>query len=112
LLLTLQRLDYAQDAGKLMQTSSLMDQSYDTLLEDFRLLKTTNPFIVQIMSSIEENVIEFQSKAADKYSSKEVALDVGISILSQVISVAKADFTYLDKQTCSILQGLQTEKKW
>ncbi len=111
-MLTLQRLDHVQDAGKVLQPSSLMEQSYECLLEDFSLLKTTDPFIVQIMSSIEENVTDLQSKTDDKNTAKEVALDIGVSILSQVISVATADFSYLDKQTCTILQGLQNERQW
>lgn len=53
----MQRLDYCREMGQTIQASSVMEKSYSHILDDLRLLKTNDPYIVQTMSGIEEHVV-------------------------------------------------------
>ncbi|KAJ2999296.1 hypothetical protein HDV02_003229 [Globomyces sp. JEL0801] len=114
LYLTLQRLEYIEDIGRSVQSSSLMDQSYECLLEDLSLLKTGDPYIVQLMSGIAEHVHDLQNVAFRQgKSKKEVALDVGVSILTKVMRMAPSEeFKDIQGQLLHIMEGLRNSQEW
>ncbi|KAJ3255381.1 6-phosphogluconolactonase [Boothiomyces macroporosus] len=112
--LTLQRLEHSQDVGKIIQPSPLMEESYLCLLEDLESLKTDDPFIIHLIGEIVEQVEDLQSLIIlQGKSRKEMALDVGVSVLSKVIKMNPAtENKDMKGQFANILQGLADVKQW
>ncbi|KAJ3275459.1 hypothetical protein HDV01_000286 [Terramyces sp. JEL0728] len=112
--LTLQRLEHAQDVGKVIQPSPLMEESYLCLLEDLELLKTDDPFVIHLISEIVLQVEDLQSLIVlQGKSRKEMALDVGVSVLSQVIRMnSPGPNIKMQHQFSNILQGLADVNQW
>lgn len=73
--LTLQRLDYIQDVGKAVHYSQLMAQSFRCVLDDLLLVQTNDPYIVLLMSSIEDQALIWNNFRSTTF--KEVNRDKG-----------------------------------
>ncbi|KAJ3369784.1 hypothetical protein HDU91_006908 [Kappamyces sp. JEL0680] len=112
--LTLHRMDHVQDVGIPIQPSNLMEQSYGCILEDLKLVATEDPYIVVLISSIEEQVEDLQaSEIREGKPKKEVALDAGVLLLSQVVRMSPPpNLCNLDGRFIEIMKDISEIKNW
>ncbi|KAI8928069.1 hypothetical protein BC831DRAFT_450288 [Entophlyctis helioformis] len=89
LFLTMQRLEYARDV-KHFEFLPVMDESFQLLMEDFALVRAEDPFIQQLISSIDESV-HFMSMSSHDEKEEVMAFPVGVSLLSQIVRMMPPD---------------------
>ncbi|KAJ8325251.1 hypothetical protein QVD99_006007 [Batrachochytrium dendrobatidis] len=110
LLLTMHRIEYARDVCH-VELISAMDQSFYLLLEDLELVRSENPYIIQLIGDIQDSVHYIISMGEEK--EEVMAFPVGISLLSQIVrTVVPENLSTLYESFQSIMSDLSHKRQW
>nr|KAJ3422749.1 hypothetical protein HK105_006494 [Polyrhizophydium stewartii] len=110
--LTMQRIEYARDV-KPFDLLPVMDESFQLLLEDLQLVRSDDPYVLQLISSIADSV-HFAMTATHNEDKEEVmAFPIGISLLSQIVRmVIPDDLLTMYESFHGIMADLSEKGQW